>query len=202
MKISRLEPQRRNPRRVSVYIDGKYRFGLDQDLVLRHDLYEGREVTESEINDILLRAEKEKIRERALRLLSYRDRSVAEMRQRLAQAGCDPDLTKSVIHELIADQSLDDQRFARSLTADATNFKPRGNLYLRRALQKKQVEAALIEEAVRNRDERELIIRLLDTTLSRFNRRDPRDRQKIIRALAYRGFTLDAILDVLGQHHD
>ena len=34
MKISRLEPQQRNPSRVSVHIDGEFRFGLTKSLAI------------------------------------------------------------------------------------------------------------------------------------------------------------------------
>jgi len=164
---------------------------------LKYDLYEGRDITEDEIKGVLLAQEKEKVRERAFRLLNYRDRSVEEMRERLLKLGFDPPLVDQTIGELVEDKSLDDQRFSRAFADDCTNLKLKGNQFLRRELKRKKVAPEIIEEVAAGRDERALLGQLLATKLSRFNHRDPKDRQKIIRYLAYRGFALDAIFDVL-----
>jgi len=202
VKISRLETQKKNPRRVSVHIDGAYRFGLAKSLALKYDLYEGREITEDEIKDFLLAAEKDKVRERAFRLLNFRDRSVEEMRERLLKLGFDPPLVDQTITELVEDKSLDDRRFSRAFADDCTNLKLKGNQFLRRELKRKKVAPEIIEEVAAGRDERALLERLFQTKLSRLDRRNPKDRQKIIRYLAYRGFALNQIFELLGNRDE
>lgn len=202
MRISKIETQKRHADRVSVFIDGEFRFGLTKILALKYDLVEDREITEEEINNVLLQEEKEKIRERAFRLLGFRDRSVQEMRERLVRIGYDPDRVEETIAELVADNTLDDRRFSRAFTDDYTNLKPKGNQFLRRELKHKKVAAEIIEEVAGGRDEKTLIRKLVATKLGRFDRRDPKQRQKIIRYLAYRGFALGSILDVLEGRDD
>jgi len=202
VRISKIETQKRHADRVSVFIDGEFRFGLTKILALKYDLVEDREITEEEINNVLLQEEKEKIRERAFRLLGFRDRSVQEMRERLVRIGYDPDRVEETIAELVADNTLDDRRFSRAFTDDYTNLKPKGNQFLRRELKHKKVAAEIIEEVAGGRDEKTLIRKLVATKLGRFDRRDPKQRQKIIRYLAYRGFALGSILDVLEGRDD
>jgi regulatory protein len=197
VRISKIETQKRHKDRVSVFIDGEFRFGLSKVLALKHDLAEDREITEEEITTVLYQEEKEKIRERAFRLLGFRDRSVQEMRERLLRLGFDAARIEETIAELVADQTLDDRRFSRAFTDDYTNLKPKGNQYLRRELKHKKVADEIIEEVTAGRDEKAMIRRLLADKLRSLDRRDPKQRQKIVRYLAYRGFSLSAILDVL-----
>jgi regulatory protein len=198
VRISKIETQKKNRDRVSVYIDGEYRFGLTKSLALKYDLAEDQEITEEEIKNVLYQAEKEKIRERAFRLLNFRDRSVQEMTERLLKLGYDLTLVEETVGELVAENTLDDRRFSRAFTDDYTNLKPKGNLFLRRELKHKKVAAEIIEELTKTRDEKNLIRKLVAAKLGRYDRLDPKDRQKIIRYLAYRGFAFNNILDVLG----
>lgn len=198
MRISKIETQKKNRDRVSVYIDGEYRFGLTKSLALKYDLAEDQEITEEEIKNVLYQAEKEKIRERAFRLLNFRDRSAHEMTERLLKLGYDLTLVEETVGELVAENTLDDRRFGRAFTDDYTNLKPKGNLFLRRELKHKKVAPEIIEELTKTRDEKDLIRKLVSAKLGRYDRRNPKDRQKIIRYLAYRGFALNSILDVLG----
>jgi len=197
VRISKIETQKRHADRVSVFIDGAFRFGLSKSLALKYDLVEDREITEAEIETVLYQEEKEKIRERAFRLLGFRDRSVQEMRERLLRLGYDAARVEETIAELVADQTLDDRRFSRAFTDDYTNLKPKGNQFLRRELKHKKVAAEIIEEVAGGRDEKALIRRLIATKLGRFDRLNPKQRQKIVRYLAYRGFALGNILDIL-----
>jgi len=197
VRISKIETQKRHKDRVSVFIDGEFRFGLSKVLALKHDLTEDREITEEEITTVLYQEEKEKIRERAFRLLGFRDRSVQEIRERLLRLGFDAARVEETIAELVRDQTLDDRRFSRAFTDDYTNLKPKGNQYLRRELKHKKVADEIIEEVTAGRDEKSMIRKLLADKLGSLDRRDPKQRQKIVRYLAYRGFGLSAILDVL-----
>ena len=197
MRISKIEPQKRHKDRVSVFIDGEFRFGLTKILALKYDLVEDREITEEEITSVLLQEEKEKIRERAFRLLGFRDRSVQEMKERLLRIGYDPDRVEETIRELVRDNTLDDRRFSRAFVDDYTNLKPKGNQFLRRELKHKKIADEIIEEVAAGRDEKTLIRKLIATKLGRFNRLNPKERQKIVRYLAYRGFRLGNIMDVL-----
>jgi regulatory protein len=197
VRISKIETQKRHKDRVSVFIDGEFRFGLSKVLALKHDLVEDREITEEEIETVLYQEEKEKIRERAFRLLGFRDRSVQEMRERLLRLGFDAARVEETLAELVTDQTLDDRRFSRAFTDDYTNLKPKGNQFLRRELKHKKVADEIIEEVCGIRDEKTLIRKLLAEKLSSLDRRDPKQRQKIVRYLAYRGFAFGNILDVL-----
>jgi len=51
--ITRIEAQKKNPRRRSVFIDGKFAFGLDEEVVSKLGLKKEEALTESRIEEIL-----------------------------------------------------------------------------------------------------------------------------------------------------
>ena len=53
MKITGIKRQKRRKNRVSIYLDDKYTFSLDYDIVTRANLYTGDEITEEEKNKLI-----------------------------------------------------------------------------------------------------------------------------------------------------
>lgn len=199
MKISKITTQKRNKNRCSVYIDGQYRFGVTKDLVLKYDLKEDDEITEDEIQNVLLHDEKEKIKSRAYRLLSYRERSAREMRERLLKVGYDSSLIEEVIRDLVADDTLNDERFASLFVKDYTHLRPKGNRFIVHELTKKGIARETIEKVLTTRDERELMQQFMQQKLKTLDPHDFKDRQRIARRLLQRGFTPHIVYDVLNQ---
>ena len=199
MKISKITPQKRNKNRCSVYIDGQYSFGVTKELIHKYDLTEDNEITEEEIQNLLLHDEREKIKSRAYRLLSFRERSAAEMRARLLKAGYDSSLVDDVIEDLVASDTLNDERFAALFVKDYTNLKPKGNRFIVHELTKKGIARQTIEKVLAIRDERKLMQQFMQRKLKNLDARDFRDRQKIARRLLQRGFTPHIVYDVLNQ---
>jgi len=202
LKISKIEVQKKNKKRSSIYIDGEFRFGLSNDIILRYDLKEGDEITEEEINKLLLAEEKERLKQRAFRLLRYRNRSVEEMKQRLLRLGYESELVNDVVKELVDEHILDDRRFACDFVSEYTEVKPKGNLFIINELKRKKVEEEFIKEALEKRDEKGMIRDIINRRFSKFNKKDLKPKAKIIRYLISRGFTPNLVYEVLGQDYE
>jgi regulatory protein len=200
VKISKIEPQKKNKKRSTIYIDGNFAFGLSNEILLKSDLHEGDAIDEATIKNVLLEQEKQKIRERALRILRYRKRSVAELKTRLMKIGFDIELVQDVVEEFISDNTLNDIDFAEAFVADHTNLKPKGNIFISRELQKRGIPEEAIQNALRMRDENQIVKDLLQKKLSRFDLRNPKDRQKVLRRLLSRGFTPGIVYSILNSH--
>ncbi|MEO0226972.1 MAG: RecX family transcriptional regulator [candidate division WOR-3 bacterium] len=199
MKISKIEVQKRNKKRSSVYIDGEFKFGLDNEIILKYGLEEGSEIGEDQIKNILLAEEKQKIKQRAYRLLRYRGRSIAEMNERLQRLGYEPEIVREVVNELVGEGILDDQKFVRDFVSDYTNLKPKGNYFILSELKKKGIAEEKIKEVINSRDEKRLINELLRTKFKDLNVKNPKDKAKIIRRLISRGFTPGVVYEVLAE---
>jgi regulatory protein len=87
------------------------------------------------------------VKDRALRLLSVRSRSRAELRWRLHRAGYQSDEVESALHDLEAVGLIDDERFAREL-AEAKRRRGMGRRAGMAALRSKGVDRDLAERVV------------------------------------------------------
>lgn len=83
MKITSLEPQRKNKERLNLYVDGVFRSGLDVGTAARLGLYEDKEVSLHEISNIDVEDEYQKCMYTALNLASRRLQSEREYWQKL-----------------------------------------------------------------------------------------------------------------------
>lgn len=81
----------------------------------------------------------------ALRVLTYRPRSEAEMRQRLERKGFNPAVTDRTLATLARLQLLDDRDFAQSWVTARTG---RGRIRLRQELRQKGISRDLAEEVL------------------------------------------------------
>lgn len=200
MKISKIEPQKKNKTRSTVFIDGNFGFGLSNEIVVKFGLSAGDEIDNDLIKNVLLEQEKQKIRGRALRLLHYRKRSVQELTDRLLRIGFDRSLIDGVITEFVADKTLDDRDFAESFIADHTKLKPKGNIFLRRELGKMGIAEETIDRLIRSRDERHIVEDYMERKLAHLKISDPRDRRALLRRLLTRGFTPGVVYDVVNDN--
>lgn len=202
MKISKIEPQKKNKRRSTIYINGNFAFGLSNEILLKFDLHEGDSIDKDLIENVLLEQEKQKIRDRALRILRYRKRSIEELKTRLTKIGFDDGLVSGIIEELIEDNTLNDIDFAESFVADHTNLNPKGNIFISRELKRRGISPKTIDKALCLRDETQVVENFFEHKLSNLNIKNPKDRQKALRRLLSRGFTPSVVYSILNSHEE
>lgn len=200
MKISKIETQKKNRKRSSVYIDGKFAFGTSNEILLKFDLHEGEEIDEDLIQNVLLAKEKQQIRNRAYRLLHYRNRAIKELKERLLKIGFDPALIQEVVDEMIENNTLDDKNFAESFVADYTKLRTKGNIFIRYELTKKGVSSDVIEKLVKDRDEKSIADEYMRKKLSHLDMAKPKDRQKALRRMLTHGFTPSVAYEVIRDY--
>jgi len=109
--ITALKVQKRNPRRVNVFLDGRYAFGLAAIEAARLRL--GQVLSDENIKGLKERDSFEKAHDRALRFLSYRPRSEAEVRRYLQGKAVSPAIEEEVLERLTGEKLRDDLTFAR-----------------------------------------------------------------------------------------
>jgi regulatory protein len=147
----------------------------------------------------------ERTMERALRLLSYKPRSIAEMRSRLLEKDwTDEETVDQVIARLEELGYLNDEQFATSYASTRLNVKPLGRTRLRRDLQRKKLSAETVEnaleEAFNAQSEEKLIERAIDKRLRIKGRPQTReDSKKLFDYLIRRGFSYDLVLRKVRQ---
>ena len=191
-RISKIEPQRRNRARRSIWLDGSYAFSLSEGLLLQSGLREGDEITPREVARLVSLDQREKAKEIAFRYLSYRPRTVKEVVDKLRGKRIPPEIIEPVIEDLKRLKLLDDRSFARSWIGERLANRPGGRRLLQRELRLKGVAPELIEEAIDELypQEVEVAKELLRKRMSRFKGLNPKKlRARAWGLLLRRGFS-------------
>lgn len=81
--ITKISTQKKNTERFNIFLDEKYAFSVDADVLVRFDLKKGKELDELDILEIQYGDDVKKAFNRAVEFLSYRMRSEKEVRDHL-----------------------------------------------------------------------------------------------------------------------
>ena len=148
MKITELKPQQRRPERISVFLDRRYAFSLDRELVVKFGLQVGAEVDAAELQPIIRAAEQKKAMDAALNLLSFRGRSRKEITDRLQRRGFSPEVVAATVARLVELKLLDDTRFAAAIARDRLEIARKGKRQIYADLRRKGVPKPIIEKTL------------------------------------------------------
>jgi regulatory protein len=145
--ITKIKPQT-NKKRVNIYLDNKFGFGLDLESLVTLSLREGTELTEKEIEKIVRKAEFQKVYEKIVRFATLRPRSEKEVKDWLKKHKVYKSLHKELFNRLNRLDLLDDKKFAQWWIGQRTAFRPRGKRALSTELRQKGIDKELINEAL------------------------------------------------------
>ena len=190
--ITALKAQERNPKRVNVYLDSRYAFSLAAIEAAR--LRRGQVLSDEDIEGLKDRDSFEKAHDRALRFLSYRPRSEAEVRRYLRGKAVSPAIEEEVIERLTRAKLLDDLAFARYWVENRESFNPRGLRMLRHELRQKGLDEETIAQALTDLDEEGSAYRVATRRGRRLAHLDQVSfRQKLRAYLLRRGFPHEVV---------
>lgn len=206
-KITKIEPQKRNPKRLSVFLDGRFALGVDvrvaQDLGLR----QGLELSQAQLEKVSLAEEKSKAKSYALDFIGYRARSVWEVAQRLKKRGHSERIIDQVLEELLDSGLLDDNQFAAQWARGRMATKPLGERLLRHELKLKGISNEIVEKTVAATfdgiSQQDLAIDLLRARRERYLPLDwPTARRRMSNFLLRRGFSRDVVWEAVALVKD
>ena len=135
----------------------------------------------------------------AYRFLGRRDRTVAEVRERLEAQEIDAEVVDEAIAELMRQGYLDDARYAHRFAEDRRTIDAWGAERIERRLLAVGIEPALIAAAIGQRGAAEE----LEAALAVLRRRlthaptDDRDRDRALGLLVRKGYDLDLAYDAV-----
>ncbi|MEO0092199.1 MAG: RecX family transcriptional regulator [candidate division WOR-3 bacterium] len=201
MKIS-LKPQRKNPERTSIYINGKYAFSIDKETLAGLALYDKQEISKQELENLLYESEKHKCKDYAYLLLSYRMRTKREIEERLRKKDFSLSVIKDVMAELESQGLIDDRKFAQLFARDRVNFSLKGRHLIFAELLKKGISQQDIESALNDPEitegEETALKRIIEKYKNRYKKFPIQERkQKFYALLTRRGFSYPVIKKVL-----
>ncbi len=197
--ITRLVQGKKNPNRVNVYIDGQFALALSIDEVVKNGLKKGQEIDETKLSELRDVDATGKAYDKILNFLSYRPRTVKEVRDRLYQYEIrDVDKQNSLIKRLAELGYLDDLKFAQWFIESRNTHRPRSIRYLSQELSSKGVSKDIIRDLTSHiTGEDETIKQLLAKKLGTNRSLSMVERQKIYSYLGRLGFAWDKIAQVV-----
>ncbi len=193
--ITAITQQKRNPKRVNIYLDGEFAFALAK--IVAAWLNVGQALTPEKIEELKSQDGVEAALQRALNFISYRPRSQAEVERNLRKYEVAEEVIPAVVERLKAGHLLDDSDFARRWVEDRAAFKPRGAYALRAELRQKGLPDGIIEETLQSIDEASLARQAAQRKLRVLKSLDWVDfRNKLSAHLARRGFGYELVAEV------
>jgi regulatory protein len=188
--VTALKAQKRNQRRVNVYLDGEFAFGLER--IVAAWLYVGQELSEEKITSLQEEDQREAAYQKALNFIQYRERSEAEIQQHLKEQNLSEEIAGQVIERLRRSGLVDDQRFAQAWIENRNEFHPRSRRALAYELRQKGIDPGAIQDALQDVDEEQLAFQAAVKQFRKFQSLEwPEFRQKMLGVLARRGFSYE-----------
>jgi regulatory protein len=186
-RITALKYQKRNPDRVSVYLDGRFALGLPA--ILAASLKPGQMLTDADLEGLMKAGAEDRAYNRALDYLSYRPRSRAEVTAHLQRRGTPDGQASAVMERLERAGLIDDAAFASFWVENRERFRPRGPMALRYELRSKGISDEIIEAALDPVDATDSAYRATERKARQLRNLDqPVFTRKLVEYLARRGF--------------
>ena len=138
-------------------------------------------------------------RNKAFKLLSYRERTIKEIEDRLSKKDFEANVIKAVVDFLLEKDYLNEERFSEMWIRSRKKHHPRGRKLIYKELKNKGVNQRLINNALNehlsNQEEIEMAEYLKDKWLRRRTEEDS-SSYKLKNYLANKGFSYDLVYKV------
>lgn len=203
--ITNITPQKNNPNRFSLFIDGKFVSGINREVMEEKNLCIGKQLKDKDLKQIYYKEKISKARMYALKLLSYRERSEWEIKKRMKRKGYQKEIIEDTLDYLKEQGLINDERFARIWIEDRI----KGGYGRRRIyyeLSEKRVDKEIVDELIKKLcprvNEISTAFHLIEKN-KRFLKEEKNSRiRKISAFLERRGFSFDIINEVIEKKRE
>lgn len=151
MEITAITPQKHDPKRCNLEVDGRFFCGMQLITVMEHRLKVGAAVTEEELSALQLAGEKQTALDKALSHISASMKTEREIRDFLRRKGYLQDVTDYVVQKMQDYGFLDDAAYAKAYAESAG--KRKGGRLIRMELRHKGVAEDAIDDALASLEE-------------------------------------------------
>lgn len=205
MLITQISKQKKAKKRYNIYLDGDFYCGLYDDTILKYGLAKGDEISEKKINEIINFDEYIYGKKTAFDYLSYRIRTVSEIRKKLKEKKISPESIDKVVEHLSELGLTNDEEFAKQLVAEKVKRKPVGKKVLKQKLFEKGISREITERVLQNSVNDETEKNMAEENLTKYLRKiDGEDyltmKKKAFEHLARKGFDFDIIKEVINEN--
>lgn len=200
MKITDIKEQVKDDKRVSVYIDGKFVFGISKVDAIWYKLKIDDEISQEKLDKILNENIFIKARDKALKLLGYRARSKKEIVDKLKNDYSE-DIINRVLDLLEKYDYINDEKFATMYSKEKFKLKGWSKKRIAFELRLKGVNNDIISKVLEESefDTTSVIEKLLIKRLKGKTNIDYKEKQKQFNYLVSKGYEFDEIQEVINK---
>ena len=152
-KVTALRIRRNREKRVNMFLDGKFAFSLEAEVATKEGIQVGQELSANQIEALAKSDHFHRGLNAAVRYLSYRPRSEAELRVRLRQHDFDGSTQEAIITWLKEQGLIDDMAFAQFWKENRESFSPRSQRLTQLELRRKGIANNIVDQVVTTIDD-------------------------------------------------
>lgn len=197
--ISDIQVQKKNASRFSLFAEGKFLIGVSEATLTDLNLKKGVEITPFLFDKITEAEQKWAAREYFFRILSRRDHSRKELKDKAYKKGYSGSFLDVILDEFEQKEYINDHKFALKYTADKFEFNNWGPYKIRTQLFKKGISKSVVEECIQEvfgeMAVKESMVDLVRKKRKRYQREPEQKRKKkIFDFLMRKGYNSNDIL--------
>jgi len=147
-KITALRVGKGRKKRVNVFLDDRFAFSLEAEVVIKEGLQVGQELSASQIEALAKLDHFHRCLNAATHYFGYRPRSEFEVRERLQRRGFDGDSIEVVIGRLKEQGLVNDIDFAQFWRENRVSFSPRSQWLAKLEMRRKGVADDIIDQVI------------------------------------------------------
>ena len=201
-RITAITNQEKRKDRVSVFLNGKFAFGINAETKAVFLLTVGQSISGKQIRIILFHKAFEVAKEQTIRFLTIRMRSQREVELYLRRKQTDIAVIRRVIQYCLEHQYLDDNAFASAFIRDQLHLNKSGIIKIKSALRQKGVSGEIIDELLKNMepeiDELSIAVKVGEKKLKTLTDEKTR-KQKLIRFLIQKGYRSETVIKAISK---
>lgn len=192
--------------KIHIYIDGEYRFTVDDNFWFSCGYISGDEIDEQELAAFEEAVGSRRAFNSALNSLDYRDHSTREIRQKLMRK-FDAQYVDEAVEKLVELDLINDERYARLYARELFEHKKFGKMRIKSELRARGIAAETANEAVDelfDEEEPDNIERIVDIIEKKYYNKmnDESGRKKVFAALTRMGYSFSDIRDAMSEFSD
>ncbi|KKP59850.1 MAG: Regulatory protein RecX [Candidatus Gottesmanbacteria bacterium GW2011_GWA1_34_13] len=126
MLITNIKPQLKNKERVNIFLDDKFAFSLNLELLVKYHLKVDTDIDDSQMQMIIKENDLLYWWERVINFLSFRPRSKKEITDYFKKKEVGSETQKIILSKLIDRKYINDMEFVDWFVRQRLNFKPKG----------------------------------------------------------------------------
>jgi regulatory protein len=199
--ITSIKPQK-NKKRVNVYLDGKFGFGLDLETFVKLRLRVEQELSDEETEKIVKKSEFQSVYDKMLRFASLRPRSEKEYNSWLRKHKVHKSLHNELFNRLKRLDFVNDKRFAAWWIEQRQQFRPKSKRILNQELRVKGINKEIIDEVLKEEEIDEISAAKRVLTKKKYMWKKYQGFEKRVKMsnfLARKGYSWDTIRKVVGE---